>query len=125
MAVRLLRDAMAKGRDWVQLTDADLASVRRAMRQVQAGLSPYAYRHARASDAKASQDKATVAAWMGHATDRAPSYYGHRRSGSGAVIVEAAVTSTPLRSVKTLPLTLAHRLATSAPPQHATHTRRA
>src|SRR3546814_8110806 len=82
MAVRLLRDAVAKGRDWVQLTDADLASVRRAMRQVQAGLSPYAYRHARASDAKASQDKATVAAWMGHATDRAQSYYGHRRSRS-------------------------------------------
>src|SRR3546814_13461014 len=52
MAVRLLRDAVAKGRDWVQLTDADLASVRRAMRQVQAGLSPYAYRHARARDRK-------------------------------------------------------------------------
>src|SRR3546814_857267 len=33
MAVRLLRDAVAKGRDWVQLTDADLASVRRAIRQ--------------------------------------------------------------------------------------------
>ena len=119
MAVRVLREAVAAGRAWVQLTDADLAAVRRAMREVQPGLSPYAYRHARASDAKAGKDRATVAAWMGHSTDRAQSYYGSRRSGSGAVKVEAAVASSPVRAVKTLPMTLAQRLAKSEANKHA------
>lgn len=125
LAVRVLREAVAEGRGWVQLTDADLASVRRAMREVQPGLSPYAYRHARASDAKANQDKATVAAWMGHATDRAQSYYGHRRSGSGAVSVEAAIASNPVRAVKTLPMSLAQRLAKYEATKHAKITARA
>lgn len=119
MAVRVLREAVAAGRAWVQLTDADLAAVRRAMREVQPGLSPYAYRHARASDAKAGKDRATVAAWMGHSTDRAQSYYGSRRSGSGAVKVEAAVASSPVRAVKSLPMTLAQRLAKSEANKHA------
>lgn len=119
MAVRVLREAVAAGRAWVQLTDADLAAVRRAMREIQPGLSPYAYRHARASDAKAGKDRATVAAWMGHSTDRAQSYYGSRRSGSGAVKVEAAVASSPVRAVKTLPMTLAQRLAKSEANKHA------
>lgn len=118
MAVRLLREAVAAGRSWVQLSDADLAAVRRAMREVQPGLSPYAYRHARASDAKAGKDRATVAAWMGHATDRAQSYYGSRRSGSGAVKVEAAVASAPVRAVKTLPQSLAQRLVRAEAAKH-------
>ena len=119
MAVRVLREAVEAGRAWVQLTDADLAAVRRAMSEVQPGLSPYAYRHARASDAKGSQDRATVAAWMGHATDRAQSYYGSRRSRSGAVAVEAAVASNPVRAVKTLPLTMAQRIAQHEAGKHA------
>lgn len=111
LAVKMLRQWAADGDGLVQVSDADLQSVRRAMRQVQPGLSPYAYRHARASDAKASKDRATVAAWMGHANDRSQSYYGHKRSGSGAVKVEAAVASRPVRAVKSLPETLAQKLA--------------
>ncbi len=118
MAVAVLREAVAEGRAWVQLSDADLAAVRRSMREVQPGLSPYAYRHARASDAKAGKDRATVAAWMGHATDRAQSYYGSRRSGSGAVKVEAAIASAPVRAVKTLPPSLAQRLVRSEAAKH-------
>ncbi len=119
MAVSALRDAVARGRGWVQLTNADLVAVRRAMKEVQPGLSPYAYRHARASDAKASKDRGTVAAWMGHRTDRAQSYYGNGRSGSGAVRVEAAVAASPIRAVKGLPLTLAQRLAKVEANKHA------
>ena len=119
MAVRVLREAVAAGREWVQLTDADLAAVRRAMREVQPGLSPYAYRHARASDAKAGKDRATVAAWMGQSTDRAQSCYGSRRSSSGAVKIEAAQASAPVRAVKTLPMSLAQRLAHAEATKHA------
>lgn len=119
LAVRLLREVATEGKDWIQLSDADLVAVRRAMRQVQPGLSPYAYRHARASDAKASQDRATVAAWLGHATDRTQSYYGNGRSGSGAVGIKAAAASGPVRAVKTLPQTLAQRLAQSEAMKHA------
>src|SRR3546814_21159175 len=56
---------------------------------------------------------------MGHATDRAQSYYGHRRSGAGAVSVQAAVASNPVRAAKTLPLTLAQRLAKSEATKNA------
>ena len=119
LAVRLLSEAVAAGQDWVSLTDADLAAVRRAMRQVQPGLSPYAYRHARASDAKASGDRAAVAAWMGHSTDRAQSSYGSGRSSSGAVKIEAAQASAPVRAVKTLPMSLAQRLAHAEATKHA------
>lgn len=119
MAVQVLRDAVAAGRDWVQLSDADLVAVRRAMREVQEGLSPYAYRHARASDAKASGDRAMVAAWLGHRSDRTQSGYGNARSSSGAVGVKAAKASAPIRAVKTLPQTLAQRLAQMDASRHA------
>ncbi|HXI19152.1 MAG TPA: hypothetical protein VNM48_22530 [Chloroflexota bacterium] len=119
LAVLLLSEAVAAGQSWVALTDADLAAVRRAMREVQPGLSPYAYRHARASDAKASGDRAMVAAWMGHSTDRAQSYYGSGRSSSGAVKIKAAQASAPVRAVKTLPMSLAQRLARAEATKHA------
>jgi hypothetical protein len=79
------------------------------MREVQAGLSPYAYRHARASDAKASQSAHGVAAWLGHASDRAQSTYGNKRSGKGGVIVKGASASRVIRQTKILPLSDAQR----------------
>ncbi len=119
LAVQVLRDAVATGRDWVQLSDADLVAVRRAMREAQDGLSPYAYRHARASDAKASGDRAMVASWLGHRSDRTQSGYGNSRSSSGAVGVKSAQASSPIRAVKTLPQTLAQRLAHIEANRHA------
>ena len=110
LAVQTLREAVSAGRDFVQLSNADLASVRRAMREVQEGLSPYAYRHARASDAKASGDRAEVAAWLGHRSDRTQSGYGSARSSSGMVKIKKAVATVPVRAVKSLPQTLARRL---------------
>ncbi|WP_447585162.1 hypothetical protein [Pseudoxanthomonas mexicana] len=92
-------------------TSADVVAVRRAMRQAQPGLSPYAYRHARASDAKASQGRAGVAAWLGHSNDRTQQGYGHARSARGAVAIKAATASRPVRRTKTLPPTLAERFA--------------
>jgi len=92
-------------------TPADVVAVRRAMRQAQPGLSPYAYRHARASDAKATRGRADVAAWLGHANDRTQQCYGHARSSRGAVVIKAASASRQVRQTKTLPPTLAQRLA--------------
>ncbi|WP_213601382.1 hypothetical protein [Pseudoxanthomonas japonensis] len=92
-------------------TPADVVAVRRAMRQAQPGLSPYAYRHARASDAKATQGRAGAAAWLGHSNDKTQQGYGHARSARGAVAIKAATASRPVRQTKTLPPTLAQRLA--------------
>ncbi|MCR6662917.1 MAG: hypothetical protein NVV60_07140 [Luteimonas sp.] len=92
-------------------TPADVVAVRRAMRQAQPGLSPYAYRHARASDAKATQGRAGAAAWLGHSNDRTQQGYGNARSARGAVAIKAARASRPVRQTKTLPLTLAQRFA--------------
>ena len=88
-----------------------VVAIRRALRQVQPGLSPYAYRHARASDAKATQGRAGVAAWLGHSNDRTQQGYGHARSSRGAVAIKAAKASRPVRLTKTLPPTLAQRFA--------------
>lgn len=111
LAVALLRAHVEEiGGDLVA-TAADIVAVRRAMREVQPGLSPYAYRHARASDAKASQGRAGVAAWLGHANDRTQQGYGNARSGRGAVAVKAAAASRPVRQTKTVPPTAAQRFA--------------
>lgn len=103
LAVALLRDAAAIGDVCVRLSPADLAAVRRAMREAQRGLSPYAYRHARASDIKASHGRMAAATWLGHSTDRAQSNYGNARSSSGAVAIVAARGTRAVRRVKTLP----------------------
>ncbi|KRG54995.1 hypothetical protein ABB25_13020 [Stenotrophomonas koreensis] len=111
IAVAFLRAYVdATGGD-MDASRADVVAVRRAMRQVQPGLSPYAYRHARASDAKASQGRAGAAAWLGHSNDRTQQGYGHARSAKGAVTIKAATASRPVRQTKTLPPTLAERLA--------------
>lgn len=105
LAVDLLRGEVAEGRAQVQLVPADLRALRRAMAEAQPGLSPYAYRHARASDVKAASggDRSKVAHWLGHATDRAQSYYGNRTSSTGAVRFEDAKGVRAVRAVKTLP----------------------
>lgn len=113
MAAQFLRDE-AGHTPTLRATAADILAVRRAMREVQAGLSPYAYRHARASDAKASQSAHGVAAWLGHASDRAQSTYGNKRSGKGGVIVKGASASRVIRHTKTLPLSDAQRFAKAA-----------
>ncbi len=110
MAAQFLRDEAART-PILRASPADILAVRRAMREVQAGLSPYAYRHARASDAKASQSTHGVAAWLGHASDRAQSAYGNKRSGKGAVTVKGASATRAIRHTKTLPLSDAHRFA--------------
>lgn len=111
LAVALLRAHVEEAGDEMSATAADIVAVRRAMRGVQPGLSPYAYRHARASDAKATQGRAGVAAWLGHANDRTQQGYGNARSGRGAVAVKAATASRPVRQTKTLPPTVAERFA--------------
>lgn len=111
LAVALLRAHVEEVGGDLAATAADIVAVRRAMREVQPGLSPYAYRHARASDAKASQGRAGVAAWLGHANDRTQQGYGNARSGRGAVAVKAAAASRPVRQTKTLPPTAAERFA--------------
>ena len=111
LAVALLRAHVEEGGGDLAATTADIVAVRRAMREVQPGLSPYAYRHARASDAKATQGRAGVAAWLGHANDRTQQGYGNARSGRGAVAVKAATASRPVRQTKTLPPTVAERFA--------------
>ena len=111
LAVAFLRAQVEETGGDLAATPADVVAVRRAMRQVQPGLSPYAYRHARASDAKATQGRAGVAAWLGHSNDRTQSGYGHARSGRGAVAIKTATASRPVRQTKTLPLTLAQRFA--------------
>lgn len=111
LAVALLRAHVEEGGGGLAATTADTVAVRRAMREVQPGLSPYAYRHARASDAKATQGRAGVAAWLGHANDRTQQGYGNARSGRGAVAVKAATASRPVRQTKTLPPTVAERFA--------------
>ena len=103
IAVGLLRDEVAAGRCLVQLTSAGITAVCRAMRTVQNGLSPYAFRHARASDAKAWNGRLGAAAWLGHRTDRAQTGYGNRRSSSGAVKIRAAAGTHLVRRVKSLP----------------------
>lgn len=110
LAVKVLRAAAQEHKGAITATEADIVAVRRAMRVVQAGLSPYAYRHARASDVKASHGRKEVAAWLGHATDRTQSSYGSARSRSGAVTVKAATASRVVRTAKTLPPTPAQRL---------------
>ena len=111
LAVALLRAHVEEtGRD-LSATAADIVAVRRAMREVQPGLSPYAYRHARASDAKAAQGREGVAAWLGHSNDRTQQGYGNARSGRGAVAVKAATATRQVRQTKTLPPTVAERFA--------------
>lgn len=110
-------------------TSADVVAVRRAMHQAQPGLSPYAYRHARASDAKATQGRAGAAAWLGHSNDRTQQGYGHARSARGAVAIKSATASRPVRRTKSLPPTLAERFAQVAvrlaarPPRQNAQTR--
>ena len=111
LAVALLRAHVEETGGDLSATTADIVAVRRAMREVQPGLSPYAYRHARASDAKATQGRAGVAAWLGHANDRTQQGYGNARSGRGAVAIKAATASRPVRESKTLPATAAERFA--------------
>ncbi len=111
LAVSLLRAHVAETGGDLSATPADIVAVRRAMREIQPGLSPYAYRHARASDAKAAQGREGVAAWLGHSNDRTQSHYGHARSARGAVAVTAATASRTVRQSKTLPATLAQRFA--------------
>lgn len=111
LAVALLTDAASDNGGQLQASAADVVAVRRAMRTVQAGLSPYAYRHARASDAKVTQGRDGVAAWLGHSNDRTQTYYGNARSGRGAVAITGAQASRAVRATKTLPPTLAQRFA--------------
>jgi hypothetical protein len=111
LAVAFLRAYVEETGGDLAATPADVVAVRRAMRLIQPGLSPYAYRHARASDAKATQGRAGAAAWLGHANDRSQQGYGHARSARGAVVVKAATASRPVRQTKTLPPTLAQRFA--------------
>lgn len=111
LAVALLRAYVEDNGGEIVATPADVVAVRRAMRQAQPGLSPYAYRHARASDAKATQGRAGAAAWLGHSNDRTQQGYGNARSARGAVTIKAAQASRPVRRTKTLPLTLAERFA--------------
>lgn len=111
IAVAFLRAHVDEHGGEIVAMPADVVAVRRAMRQAQPGLSPYAYRHARASDAKASQGRAGAAAWLGHSNDRTQQGYGHARSARGAVAIKAAQASRPVRRTKTLPLTLAERFA--------------
>jgi hypothetical protein len=111
LAVKVLRAFAAEQRDGhLKATAADVASVRRAMRAVQSGLSPYAYRHARASDAKAAHGREGVAQWLGHATDKSQSHYGHGRSSSGVVVIKGATANRAVRAMKTLPPTLTQQL---------------
>lgn len=111
IAVAFLRSYVDEHGGELIATPADVVAVRRAMRQVQPGLSPYAYRHARASDAKATQGRAGAAAWLGHANDKSQQGYGNARSAKGAVAIKAAQASRPVRQAKTLPATLAERFA--------------
>jgi hypothetical protein len=111
LAVALLRAYVEETGGDLSATAADIVAVRRAMREVQPGLSPYAYRHARASDVKATQGRAGAAAWLGHSNDRTQQGYGNARSGRGAVAVKAAAASRPVRQTKTLPPTVAERFA--------------
>ena len=111
LAVALLRAHVEETGGDLSATEADIVAVRRAMREVQEGLSPYAYRHARASDAKAAQGREGVAAWLGHSNDRTQQGYGNARSGRGAVAVKAATAARQVRQTKTLPPTVAERFA--------------
>lgn len=111
LAVALLRAHVQEAGGDLSATAADIVAVRRAMREVQPGLSPYAFRHAVASSVKASQSRAGVAAWLGHSNDRTQQGYGNARSGRGAVAVKAATASRPVRQIKTLPPTVAERFA--------------
>ncbi|KAF1689559.1 hypothetical protein CSC64_12575 [Pseudoxanthomonas koreensis] len=111
LAVALLRAYVQETGGDLSATATDIVAVRRAMREVQPGLSPYAFRHAVASSVKASQSRAGVAAWLGHSNDRTQQAYGNARSGCGAVAVKAAAASRPVRQTKTLPPTVAERFA--------------
>ena len=113
LAVQLLTEATASNIT-LRATDADIVAVRRAMREVQSGLSPYAFRHARASDIKAQRGKTEVAAWLGHASDRTQSCYGNGRSSKGTIKVTGASASRSVRSKKTLPPTPAERIVRMA-----------
>lgn len=104
LAVDILREEATSGRAVVKANDADLRALRRALAAIQPGLSPYAYRHARASDAKAAGDASSVAAWLGHRSDKTQKQYGHRQSGRGTVKIRAAHASQPVRTVKRLPI---------------------
>lgn len=111
IAVAFLRAHVDEHGGELIATRADVVAVRRAMRQAQPGLSPYAYRHARASEAKASQGRVGAAAWLGHSNDKTQQGYGDARSARGAVAIKAAHASRPVRQTKALPLTLAERFA--------------
>ncbi len=113
LAIQLLSEASTNNAS-LRATEADIVAVRRAMRAVQKGLSPYAYRHARASDVKAQRGKAEAATWLGHASDRTQSGYGNARSGQGSIKVTSATASRSVRSKKSLPPTPAERIARMA-----------
>ncbi|MBP9153549.1 MAG: hypothetical protein KBF48_01280 [Xanthomonadales bacterium] len=111
LALSVLTDYAKRTDGWIRASPSDTVAVRRAMKQVQRGLSPYAYRHARASDAKAAQGSAGAAEWLGHSTDRVQSLYGNRRSGKGTVTIIGAMASREVRKTKQLPLSCAQRFA--------------
>lgn len=111
LAVALLRAYVEESGGDLSASAADIVAVRRAMREVQEGLSPYAFRHSVASSVKASQSRAGVAAWLGHSNDRTQQGYGNARSGRGAVAVKAATATRQVRQTKTLPPTVAERFA--------------
>lgn len=113
LAIALLSE-VATSNAILRASETDMVAVRRAMRQVQQGLSPYAYRHARASDIKAQRGKAEVATWLGHASDRAQSAYGNARSSKGTIKVTNATASRLVRPKKSLPPTPAERIAKMA-----------
>ena len=113
LAIGLLSET-ALTNNTLRATETDIVAVRRAMREVQEGLSPYAYRNARASDIKAQRGKAEVATWLGHASDRTQSAYGNARSSRGTVKVTSATATRSVRSKKSLPPTPAERIAKTA-----------
>lgn len=114
VAVDVLRDEVRAGRCLVSASDNDLRALRRSLSAIQPGLSPYAYRHARASDAKSSGDTASVAAWLGHRSDKTQKHYGHRQSSRGVVRIKAARAARPVRAVKQLPALRRHAGSMSA-----------
>jgi len=113
LAIRLLSER-ATSNTTLRATETDIVAVRRAMRQVQEGLSPYAYRHARASDIKAQHGRSDVASWLGHASDRTQASYGNARSSKGTVRVTNATASRSVRATKSLPPSPAERIVRMA-----------
>jgi hypothetical protein len=73
---------------------------RRAWPELPAALSPYCFRHAGASVAKAQKDREAVARQLGHATTETASVYGswHYRAGGAGLAPDSAVASGEVRT---------------------------